>query len=61
MSSSGKHEASWPGLKDLTTLQESLFQASKMTKSCTSEALYISTMSHMTLEESHCQATKTPN
>jgi hypothetical protein len=32
-----------------------------MTKSCTLEALYISTKSLMTLEESHCQATKRPN
>jgi hypothetical protein len=32
-----------------------------MTKICTSEALYISTKSFMTLEESHCQASKGPN
>jgi hypothetical protein len=32
-----------------------------MTKSCTSEALYISTKSLMTLDESHCQATERPN
>jgi hypothetical protein len=32
-----------------------------MTKSCTSEALYSSAKSLMTLEESHCQATKRPN
>jgi hypothetical protein len=37
------------------------FQTSKMTKSCKSEALYISTKSIMTREESHCQATKMPN
>jgi hypothetical protein len=32
-----------------------------MKKSCTSEALYPSAKSLMTLEESHCQATKRPN
>jgi recombination DNA repair RAD52 pathway protein len=37
------------------------FKASKMRNNCTSEALYISTKSNMTIEESHCQATKTPN
>jgi hypothetical protein len=38
-----------------------VFQASKMKKSCTSEALYILTKSLMNLEESHCQASKRPN
>jgi hypothetical protein len=47
-------------LEDLTTWQESLFQAAKLTKICTSEALYISTKSLMTFEESHCQATRRP-
>jgi hypothetical protein len=32
-----------------------------MTRSCTSEALHSSSKSPMTLEESHCQATKRPN
>jgi hypothetical protein len=35
-----------------------VFQASKMTKNCTSEVLFISNKSPRTLEESHCQATK---
>jgi hypothetical protein len=35
-------------------------QVSKMTKSCTTEDLYISTKSLMTLEESNCQAFKRP-
>jgi hypothetical protein len=38
-----------------------VFQAFKMTKSSTSEALYISTKILMTLEESHCKSTKRPN
>jgi hypothetical protein len=38
-----------------------VFQASKMRKGCTSEALYILTKGLMTLEESHCPATKRPN
>jgi hypothetical protein len=61
MSSSVRREARWPGLEDLTTWQEWLIQASKMTKSCTSETLYISTKSVMNLEESPYQATKRPD
>jgi hypothetical protein len=38
-----------------------VFQASKMRKSSTSEALYISTKTIMSLEVPHCQATKRPN
>jgi hypothetical protein len=32
-----------------------------MTKSCSSEAMYSSANRIMTLEQSHCQATKRPN
>jgi hypothetical protein len=38
-------------MEDLTTLQESLFQAAKMTKSCSSEDMYSSVKSLMNLEE----------
>jgi hypothetical protein len=37
------------------------FQASNMTKICTSEALYYSARNLMTLEETHCQSSKRPN
>jgi hypothetical protein len=53
MSSSGLHETSCPGVEVMTTRQESLFQAAKMTKSCSTEAKIL-----MTLEESNFQATK---
>jgi hypothetical protein len=45
-------------MKDFTTMQEWLFQAAKMMKSCSSEAMYSSAKSLMNLEEIHCQATK---
>jgi hypothetical protein len=47
-------------LEDLTTRHESISQVSKMTKSCTSEALYSSAKSLMKLEF-HWQASKRPN
>jgi hypothetical protein len=47
-------------MEDLTTWQVSLFQASKVTKSCTSEALYSSAKNLMTLGESHNQVSKRP-
>jgi hypothetical protein len=48
-------------MEDLTKRKESHFQAFKMTNSCSSEAMYSSAKSLMTLAESQCQVTKTPN
>jgi hypothetical protein len=48
-------------MEDLTTRQKSLFQDAKMTKRCSSEAMYSSAKGLMTLEETHCQATKRAN
>ena len=45
-----------PRLEDLTTRKKSLFQAAKMTKRCSTKALYSPTKSFMNLEESHFQA-----
>jgi hypothetical protein len=58
MSNSGLHETSCPGVEVLTTRQESLFQAAKMKKSCSTEAMYYSGKILMTIEESYFQATK---
>jgi len=52
---------SCPGVEDLTTRQESLFQTVKMTKSCSTETMFSSAKGLMTLEESHFQATTRPN
>jgi hypothetical protein len=48
-------------MEDLATLQESRFQAAKMTKRCSRRAMYSSAKSLMYLEENHCQATKWQN
>jgi len=61
MLSSGCHETTCPLVQDITTRQESFFRTAKMTKSCSTEAMYSSAKSFMTLEESQYKATKTPN
>jgi hypothetical protein len=48
-------------MKPVGLVLGSLIQASKLTKSCTSRALYSSFKSLMTLEETHSQAYKRPN
>jgi hypothetical protein len=48
-------------VEDLTIRQESLFQAAKMTQGFSTDTMYSSAKSIMTLEESHFQATKRPN
>jgi len=48
-------------LEDITTRKKSLFQAAKMTKRCSTKALYSPTKIFMNLEESHFQVTKRPN
>jgi hypothetical protein len=48
-------------VEDLTTGQESLFQAAKLPKSYSTGTIYSSAKSLMPLEESNFQATERPN
>ena len=49
-----------PCVEDLTTRQESLFETAKVTKSCSTEAMYSKTKNLMTLEDTQFQSNKRP-
>jgi hypothetical protein len=61
LSSSGWREDISLGVEDLTTGQESLFQAAKMPKTCSTGTMYSSTKSLIPVEEPNFHVTKRPN